>query len=139
MDTTEKAQEFLRQLSQYRANSLFEKMDESKRGMGFALLFLDSSEEQIFAGDLADAMCVSTARVAALLKTMENGGFITRSSSSKDARRTIVELTPEGQAKADAIKALLLHKTEMLFETVGEDDLREFLRISKRIKEALDL
>ena len=139
MDTTEKAQEFLRQLSQYRANSLFEKMDESKRGMGFALLFLDSSEEQVFAGDLADAMCVSTARVAALLKTMENGGFITRSSSSKDARRTIVELTPEGQAKADAIKALLLHKTEMLFETVGEDDLREFLRISKRIKEALDL
>ena len=139
MDTTEKAQEFLRQLSLYRANSLFEKMDESKRGIGFALLLLDSSEEQVFAGDLADAMGVSTARVAALLKTMENGGFITRSSSSKDARRTIVELTPEGQAKADAIKALLLHKTEMLFETVGEDDLREFLRISKRIKEALDL
>ncbi len=68
------------------------------------------SDGEVIAGDLSRKMNVSSARIAALLKKMEQGGLITRHSSSVDARRTVVEITPTGIVHAEEIKKQSLER-----------------------------
>lgn len=132
------AQEFLYRLRSCRPRSFFGRVDEIQKGTGFILNYLDESEGEVAAGDLARELNVSTARIAALLKKMEKNGLITRSGSPADARKTIVALTPAGQAFLDERRREILGIAEILIEKVGKEDLDEFIRICEKIKEALE-
>lgn len=138
MTSREDAQEFLRKLRSCRAKSFFGKMDESQRGIGFILVYLEEATGEVIAGDLARELNVSTARIAALLKTMEKNGLIIRYRSSADARQTVVEITGEGREYTRQMKEQIIEKAEMLIEKVGKEELEEFIRISRKIKEALE-
>ena len=91
----------------------------------------------MIAGDLARQMKVSTARIAALLRRLEEKGLVMRCRSKDDARRTVVKITAAGAEYTAEIREQILKKTELLFERVGREDLSEFLRISAKISEAL--
>ena len=138
MSNREEAQEFLDQLRQCRAKSFFGRLDDTQRGIGFVLLYLREAEGVVYSGDLARELNVSTARIAVLLKNMEKNGLLTRSASRKDARRTIIALTPAGIAQVDEMREHILDAAELLIERVGKDDLDEFLRISMKMKNALE-
>lgn len=138
MDSQQEAQEFLCKLHSCRAKSFFGAVDESQKGIGFVLVYLEKSMQEVIAGDLARELNVSTARIAALLKTMEKNGLIIRCHSSSDARQTVVKITQAGIDYVDKMKKQVLEKIELLFEKVGKEDMEEFIRISRKIKEALD-
>ena len=139
MATKEEAQAFLMELRSCRPSAFFGKLDESQRGMSFVLFYLAEAKETVIAGDLARQMNVSTARIAALLRKMEQNGLITRKGAPDDARKTVVEITPEGSAQAEQLRQHILEKTALLIDRVGTDDLQEFIRISRRMKAALDV
>lgn len=138
MGTREDAQELLYKFHLCIARSFFDKVDSVRKGSYFALAYLEQAKDEVIAGDLAKELNVSTARIAALLKKMEQNNLIVRSSSPRDARKTVVEITPEGVACINKEKEYILKKTELLLEKVGKADLEEFIRISYRIKVALD-
>ena len=92
----------------------------------------------MFAGDLAKRLNVSTARIAALLKKMEKSGLLTRHDSSEDGRRTLVEITPAGAALATEMREKAVSKVQSLIEQVGKEDLEQYIRISNKIREAMD-
>lgn len=138
MSKREDAQEFLKKMRSCRPQPFYSKLDESHRGTGFVLTYLMEANGQIIAGDLAREMNVSTARIAALLKTMEKNGLIERHHAEADARQTVVEITPVGIEYCEEIKEQILEKVELLLEKVGMDDLDEFIRISRKIKKALE-
>ena len=138
MSNREEAQEFLDQLHKCRAKSFFGRLDDTQRGIGCVLLYLREAEGVVYSGDLARELNVSTARIAVLLKNMEKNGLLTRSASRKDARRTIIALTPAGIAQVDEMREHILDAAELLIERVGKDDLDEFLRISMKMKNALE-
>ena len=76
--STQEAQEFLRKIHACRPKSFFCKIDEIERGMNFVLIYLANTKHEVLAGELAKELNVSTARIAALLKTMEKNGFVQR-------------------------------------------------------------
>ena len=90
------------------------------------------------AGDLAKTMEVSPARVAILLKKMEESGFISRYTSSKDARRVIVQITPAGVAYVEDMKERTLNKVESLLNQVSKEELYTYVKISRKIREAME-
>lgn len=138
MGKREDAQEMLHKLRACRSKSVFGKIDESQKGIGFVLVYLQEVNHEVIAGELARELNVSTARIAALLRKMEKNGLIVRYRSSEDARQTVVQITQEGSAYVDKMKEQMLMKMELLLEKVGKEDMEEFIRISHKIKEAFD-
>lgn len=138
MSTREDAKEMLQKLRACRTRSFFTKIDESQKGVGFVLLYLQEAQREVIAGDLARELNVSTARIAALLRNMEKSGLIIRYRSAVDARQTVVEMTEEGNVYVNTMKEQMLQKMELLIEKVGKEDIEEFIRISHKIKEVFD-
>ena len=138
MSNKEDAQEFLKQMRSCRVRPFYSKLDESQRGTGFVIAYLSEAEGEVIAGDLARELNVSTARIAALLRKMEKDGLIRRCRAQADARQTVVEITQAGTEYSHMMKEQILEKAELLLEKVGKDDLNEFIRISKKIKQALE-
>ncbi len=138
MNERAEAEEFLKRLRLYKAGTYLEKIDEQQRGIGLALLFLRHSDRELFAPDIARAPKLSSARVAAMLPSLENLGYITRHSSGEDARKTVVELTEKGLSYSEEVSEHVLQMMETLIHKVGRSDLDEFVRIAERIHDALE-
>ena len=138
MNSREEAASLLNKLCLCVPRSLFSNIDETQRGYGFVLACLERAEGEVFAGDLAKRLNVSTARIAALLKKMEKSGLLTRHDSSEDGRRTLVEITPAGAALATEMREKAVSKVQSLIEQVGKEDLEQYIRISNKIREAMD-
>ncbi|MBD5142984.1 MAG: MarR family transcriptional regulator [Ruminococcus sp.] len=138
MHTQEEAEEFLKKLYACRPKPFFDKIDEIQRGMNFVLIYLKETNHEVLAGELAKELHVSTARIAALLKTMEKNALIERHHSDTDARHTIVKITQTGMEQAEEIRAYIITKTELLLEKIDKQELEEFIRISSKIRDVLE-
>ena len=138
MTKREEAMEVLDQLRTCVPRDFFTRLDELHKGTGFLLAYLDMAEGEVCAGDIAKEMNVSTARIAAILKKMEKSGFIQRRTGADDARKTVVTLTKLGRAWIQKTKDQMLNRVELLLERVGKEDVWEFIRLSQKIKAAMD-
>ncbi len=138
MTKREEAMAVLDQLRTCAPRDLFARLDELHKGTGFLLGYLDMADGVVYAGDLAKEMDVSTARIAAILNKMEKSGFIQRRASQEDARKTVVTLTKLGRAWIQKTKEQALDQTELLLERAGSDDVWQFIRLSRKIKAAME-
>lgn len=138
MDTRENAKAFLLELHSSMPRSFYDKVVVTQRGIGFVLDYLEQADGEVIAGDLAKKMDVSTARVAALLRGMERSGFIMRRTSDRDARQTVVEITPAGIARVKEMREQMLDRIRVLLAQVSKEDLDTFIRISHKIKEVME-
>lgn len=138
MDNREEALIILNELGSCRQNSLITKMEEAQKGIHFVLIYLHQAKGAVLAGDLARETGVSTARIAAILRSMEKSGLVTRHRGVVDARHTVVEITDAGNELVYEMKEQLLQKIEMLLEKVGKEEIEEFIRISHKIKSVLN-
>ena len=71
------------------------------------------------------------ARIAALLRKMEQSRLIVRHASSEDKRRTVVEITPAGAAIVDEMRSQALARMGRLLSEIGEEDIETYMRISR--------
>lgn len=138
MSTREDAQAFLEKLYSCIPRFFYNKIEATQRGFGFVLSYLEHADKEVNAGELSKKLNVSTARVAALLKRMEQSGLITRHTSPKDARRTVVEITPAGIALVDEMREQTLSRIELLLAQVSKEDLETYIRISHQIKKVMN-
>ena len=138
MSTRQDAQEFMEKLYTSIPRFFYSELETTQRGFGFVLSYLEQADKEVNAGDLSKNLNVSTARIAALLKKMEQNGLITRRTSPKDARRTVVEITPSGIALVDRMREQTLHRMELLLTQVSKEDLETYIRISRQIKKVMD-
>lgn len=138
MSTRKDAQEFMEKLYTSIPRFFYSELETTQRGFGFVLSYLEQADSEVNAGDLSKKLNVSTARIAALLKKMEQSGLITRRTSPKDARRTVVEITPSGIALVDGMREQTLHRMELLLAQVSKEDLETYIRISRQIKKVMD-
>ncbi|MDE5593161.1 MAG: MarR family transcriptional regulator [Clostridiales bacterium] len=138
MDNRQKAHEFLTKFFESRPKSFFKNLDERSKGLHVILRLLDNVGGTVVAGYIAEELNMSTPRVAAALKALEGKGYIVRSSSADDRRKTVVTITEKGRAATKRDEDALIGLVSHLFDTVGEKDLNEFLRISSAISGALD-
>ena len=84
---------------------------------------------------LADVLDVTPARIAAILRSLEKKDFIFRGIDLEDKRRVVVELTEKGKDFAEKLKNDIEEHSLALFESLGESDAGEFLRLIRKISE----
>lgn len=138
MSTREDAQLFMEKLYSCTPRFFYSKIETIQRGFGFILNYLEQADGEVNAGDLSKKLNVSTARIAALLKRMEQNGLITRHASQEDARRIVVEITPAGIVLVDEMREQTLQKIELLLDQISREDLETYIRISRQIKAVMN-
>lgn len=113
----------------------FDHMDQTRVGIGAVMRILHQSEGPLTAGMIAEAMDVSTARVAVLLKKMELKGLIVRSCDPLDARVTIIRLSERGEQEDARIREKIAQSVGHVIDEVGMERMLEFVAIARQIGE----
>lgn len=133
MDGYSYAEEFLALKYNSRKMIMDSEIQRAVTGEEFVLNFLNTHEEPVSPTELKEKMLTSTARVAAILKKLESTHYIERTEDDHDARKHGVHLSETG---LDAARAIHNKKVQMLaeiFEGIGEEDTKTYIRITEHI------
>lgn len=84
-------------------------------------------------GDLCAEMDVSKARVSAALGMLKEKGYIVSNQDETDRRRLHICLTPQGEQYLLQKKQAAYRRMKEIFEQMGEEDLREYLRLTGKL------
>ncbi len=138
MATKEQIDYIISELPKAHPANFFKVFNDSNTGIGFAIKLLYSAEDnRLSAGAISESMCVSTARVAVLLKKMESKGLITRESDMTDARVTVVCLSEAGKNVARQMRQNMLGHISHVIDKVGMEKLKQFIELSVEVKTAM--
>lgn len=137
MATAEQVEIIVEALQAAHPKELFQTIDETQVGIGAVLRLLYESEETVTAGQIAEYMHISTARVAVLLKKMVARKLIIKEASSSDARVTMVRLSEYGREAVESMRSEIHAQFGTVIDKVGMDRMLEFVDISREIQEAL--
>ena len=135
MATTEQIEAMLKKFEKATPKAFFKCEDGGQLGMTAVLRLLGESDTPLTAGAISDALEVSTARVAVLLRKMKDKGLITKDSSVMDARVTLVELTEQGRSIAQANKRYAYAQVGRVIDEIGEERLDEYIEVSMKIRD----
>ncbi len=137
MNYTELAQQFLCRSYQFRNRGHQKKVDEVMRGEAFALLYILKNGSCVLPGEISNEMNISSARVAAILNSLEDKGFILREIDKSDRRKVLVQLTQEGRVLAKKHVQMVVNITTSMLKLLGENDAKELVRIMGRLAELM--
>ncbi len=138
MITQERLEAIAKELPKVQPTNFLKVVNDSNAGIGYVLkLLLSEDKHQLSAGQLSEAMDVSTARVAVLLKKMENKGLIEKKEDEADARVTLVKLSENGKRIAALMKENMLLHIANVIDKVGEEKFLQFIALSHEIKDAM--
>lgn len=87
--------------------------------------------------ELSRSMGVSSARIAALLKHLEQKGFIQRRADEFDERRVNVSLTDMGRELINERRREAIERVAAALRSLGEEDAREYVRLQQKMLDAL--
>lgn len=138
MNDDEKARYYLELMYESRPKNFSQKVDAKTRGLQIILHFLYRSTEEVCAGDLSKEFHVSTARIAVALKNLSSKGLIETASSTLDGRKVVVKITQAGRAEVEKSIGEMVEYMKCLMHGIGEDDLKEYLRICAKISALMD-
>ncbi len=133
MDYMELAKQFLHNSYQLRKRGHHKKIDETMQGEAFAILYILRQGDIVLPSDISNEMNISSARVAAMLNSLENKGLITRQIDKSDRRKILVELTQEGKELAEKHDQMVVNNTARMLELLGEHDAKEMVRIMGKL------
>lgn len=138
MATSEQIRATLEALQSTHPKALFHAMDMQQVGIGAVLRLVYESQEPVTAGNIADFMGVSTARVAVLLKKMVQQELIVKEAARHDARVTVVRLTDKGRARVEKMQAHLYANIGKVIDKIGMERMEAFVAISREICNAME-
>ena len=96
-------------------------------------LYENASSEEL-PSHISNCLCLSTARVAATLNSLEKKGYISRIMSSTDRRKIIVEITASGKEFISHKREKMKNVFRSMLTLLGEDDSKEFIRLLGRLE-----
>ena len=138
MATPEEIRATVETLQTTHPKELFHAMDMQQAGIGAVLRLVYESREPVTAGNIAEFMGVSTARVAVLLKKMVQQELIVKEADEHDARVTVVRLTDKGRARVEKMQAHLYANIGRVIDKIGMERMEEFIAISLEIRNAME-
>ncbi len=114
---------------------VMDEFNRSGKGEIFILRYLYMKETPASPSELSEALNSSTARISAALGTLEKKGQIHREIDTTNRRYILVTITEEGRERIRANMARMRNHLVQVFTEMGEEDAREFVRLSKRFFE----
>lgn len=127
------AEEFLHHSYKFRRHSHQKKVDETMQGETFVILYIQMEGGSVIPSEISKVMNISSARIAAVLNSLEGKELVTRKIDSEDRRRVLVDLTEKGKAKAEEHYHMVLALTTRMLTMLGERDAHDFVRITGRL------
>ena len=113
-------------------------MRNAARGEIGVMRALDAADAPLTPTQIAERTHLSSARVANVLRSLEEKGSIAREHSREDRRRVTVSLTPAGQAEIARGKAEFEAQASAFLAQLGPEDTHEALRILRRVNQIID-
>jgi DNA-binding MarR family transcriptional regulator len=104
---------------------------------GFTLLSIDP-EEGSPSTTLGPRMGVESTSLSRTLKTMEEGGLITRKPNPKDGRSVLICLTEEGKEKREVSKERVLRFNEVIHDSLTPQKIKHFYEVTEKITELIN-
>ena len=120
------------------STSLGEILNEFNRGKIGVLGYLAFEKDEATAGELSEKLNVTTARIASILNSLEAKDYIKRTEDNKDKRKTLVVVTKKGKALAKKAKKEVIDKITKVINEIGEEEAKEYIRITLKIREILN-
>lgn len=114
-----------------------EAVSDACGGEFFALSLLLLRDEPSCPSELSRSMGVSSARIAALLKHLEQKGWISRSADEHDERRVNVLLTDAGRELINSRRREAIERVSAALRELGEEDAHEYVRLQQKMLDAL--
>ena len=102
------------------------------------LFVLNREEEPLTPSQIQKFLSVGSGRTGNLLKLMERKGWIRRSTSQADRRKTLVFLTQAGKEAFDKETTGFLEATDKVIDRFGAEELRNFMEEGKRLFAVID-
>jgi len=124
----EAEQELIRVMVKHR-HGAFSRIEKSHQGEVMVIKYLDALNEATSPKQLAEALNLSSARIAALLGTLEKKGLVIRNMDPNDRRRISVNLTECGKTAAKTEKKEMREKVIKIFNQMGEEDTVKFVEL----------
>lgn len=138
MDTEELAQEYLLLMQQIVSNAPYNQVQEYTHGELMVLRYLELREgtgETVTPSEMSQALDLTTARIANVLKSLERKGLVERIHDTIDRRRVFVSLTDKGRELVHRKTCEVNHGAESLMEHLGDEDAPELVRLLRRMVE----
>lgn len=109
-------------------------LSEYLRGECRLLLYLNISEEEsVQPGKIAEKLGISTARVASILKALENKGMIERRYGTSDKRKVFVTITEKGSQYIDDKRGNITGFFDERFGSLTDEECQQFIDIVKKL------
>lgn len=106
------------------------------RGESGVIFYLSFVKDNIKAGELSEKLNLSTGRVAIILKSLVRKGYVTKKTSQVDARIVRVSVTDNGKKLALKLQNNFRKHMNYIFNYIGYEDTKNFIRILKKVYEA---
>lgn len=119
-----------------RSADFFATLNQSAMGMAAVLSYLQAHPEGTTTGAISRNMNVSSARMAVLLRKLEEKGYIERTSSQEDGRVIMVRLTGKGQAESTRLQGEIRDLIGSIIDRIGMQRMREYIQVSEEIQSA---
>jgi DNA-binding MarR family transcriptional regulator len=136
MDYKAYADQMIKTAMRYVSSGMFTNLGKASKGEVFMLDFL-MSHGPCRPSDLGSALNFSAARIAVALGILEKKGFITRAMDLCDRRVIRVNLTESGRDAAEKLRIDAFERLERIFEEMGEESTKEFVRSSTKFLEVV--
>lgn len=130
MDYEKKAKELLECVPKLKVHKSH--VDKMSKGELFMLMHLNYVGGSMLSGDLAKHVEVSTARMAKIIKTTEEKGYVKRKTVENDRRKTKVVLTDKGKKTVEDFYNKALQNTIRFLEYIGPEDTDNLFGLIER-------
>ncbi len=138
MSSQEEIKRVLQLMQNHRPFHTCDSVAEHNMGILGVMKVLYHKNSPIRSKDISDALGISTARMAVLLKKLEAKGYIEKTNGTEDARVTLVALSPQGQEFAKGMYETVCKTAESLIDEFGIDYLERLLSDMTRVKEIMN-
>lgn len=133
MDYESLAHNYLEIMNQMRGRNAQKQVNDSMHGENFVLTYISEHEGNVIPSDISNAMGTTSARIAAVLNSLEGKGLISRRIDAEDRRRILIDLTDKGRERVHKHYQMIMSYVTNMLQYLGEDDAKEYIRIMKKL------
>lgn len=133
MDFAELARELIEPMYLVHREKLVRHINQMSRGEEYVLLLLKDSKDPLFPRDISKIMGITSARVAAILRRLEEKGLVSRKASTTDHRCTKVIITEKGDSVIAAQQDKAVAYLTKVLTQLGQEDAVKYTEIMKKI------
>ena len=90
------------------------------------------SDHTVRVSDIQSSLFITKPAVSQMLNSLERKGYIKRGINTKDRRKIVITLTPEGLAVMDTMQEHADKKTREVISRLGEENAKQLVELFNR-------